>query len=114
MWYKQNSADAVEEIFYRYFFPFVAQVWGKNLTPEESTPFYNLFELALAYSRKNMNDRADSYKKQATDAGMFMGLDNTDRDLDILAIEKSLSMGVDIILVGNRKRDYVEKLKSYF
>ena len=114
MWYKQNSADAVEEIFYRYFFPFIAQVWGKNLTPQESAPFYDLFELALEFSRKNMNDRAEAYKKQATDAGMFMGIDNTDRDLDILAMEKYLTMGVDMILVGMRKVSYVEKFKRYF
>lgn len=111
LWYQQSSPDAVEEVFYRYFFPFITQVWGENLTAEESQPFYDLFELALEYSRKNMNDRAETYKKQAFEAGV---LDSKDKDLDILALEKYCSMSVDIILIGMKKNSYVKKTESFF
>lgn len=111
IWNKQNSIDAVEQIFYQYFFPFVSQTWGKNLTAEESEPFYNLFELAVELARKNMNIRANKFKEQAINKGLLF---ESSKDLSQMAVEKYQTFGVDIILVGMKKPQYVEKLKEYF
>ena len=50
IWYKQNSKDAVDQIFFNHFFPFIASIWGKDLTADESKPFYEIYDLALAYA----------------------------------------------------------------
>lgn len=111
MWFQQKSIDGVEELFFRYFFPFVAQVWGKDVSPKESQPFYDLFDIACEFARKNMNDRAQNFKEQAIEAGI---LKSNGKDLDILAIEKYKTFGVDYILVGMKRLEYVEKLKKFF
>ena len=111
LWHKQQSIDGVEELFFRYFFPFIAQVWGGNVSPDESKPFYELFDIACEFAKKNMNERAQTFKKQAIKAGL---LDVSSKDLDIQAIEKYKSFGVDYILVGMKQVRYVEKLKTYF
>lgn len=111
LWFNQNSIDGVEELFFRYFFPFVAQVWGGSLTPEESKPFYEFFDIACEFARKNMNERAQQFKDQSIAAG---ALEASELDLDILAIEKYKSFAVDYILVGMKRVQYVEKLKNYF
>jgi aryl-alcohol dehydrogenase-like predicted oxidoreductase len=111
IWYKQKTPDGVEQLFYQYFFPFIAQVWGGDLSVEESQPFYDLFDLAIAYSRRNMNELANQFKKQAQKSGL---LPNEDTNLTDLAIDKYKSMGVDYILIGMKRPHYVNNLKKYF
>lgn len=111
IWNKQTSTDAVEQIFYSYFFPFVSQTWGSNLTAKESAPFYELFELAINCARKNMNDRAETFKQQAIDKGLLY---ESSENLSKMAIEKYQTFGVDIILVGMKDSQYVEDLKEFF
>ncbi len=111
IWYKQNSTDAVDQIFYSHFFPFIASIWGSDLTKEESEPFYELFETAYSYVHKNMNKRADQFKQTAINQGLLF---ESEKNLECMAIEKYFSFGVDIVLVGMRKKTYVEKLKEYF
>jgi aryl-alcohol dehydrogenase-like predicted oxidoreductase len=50
IWYKQISPDAVDHVFRNYFFPFIAQIWGENLSAKESTPFYDLYDLAVSWN----------------------------------------------------------------
>lgn len=111
LWSKQISLDGIDHLFMGYFFPFVAQVWGGNLTVEESQPFYDLYDLAVIYARKNMNDRAQAFKRQAIDKGLLF---ESDLCLSQMAIEKYQTFGMDIILVGMKNTDYVEKLTRYF
>jgi aryl-alcohol dehydrogenase-like predicted oxidoreductase len=111
IWYKQNSKDAVDQVFFKHFFPFVASIWGKDLTSTESQPFYELYEMACEYAKKNMNKRAEQFKKTAISQGLLF---ERDKNLALMAIEKYFSFGVDIVLVGMREKGYVETFKSYF
>lgn len=111
IWYKQNSKDAVDQIFFKHFFPFIASVWGKDLTASESQPFYELYELAQLYSKKNMNTRANQFKQTAVNQGLLF---ESDKNLAVMAIEKYFSFGIDIVLVGMREKQYVEMFKGYF
>jgi aryl-alcohol dehydrogenase-like predicted oxidoreductase len=111
IWYKQNSKDAVDQIFFKHFFPFVASVWGKDLTTLESKPFYELYDLALDYSKKNMNKRAEQFKETAISQGLLF---ESDKNLSVMAVEKYFSFGIDIVLVGMREKNYVEAFKGCF
>jgi aryl-alcohol dehydrogenase-like predicted oxidoreductase len=111
LWNKQHSVDAVEQIFFQYFFPFIAQVWGSNLTAKESQPFYELFDLASDIAKKNINERAEKFKEQAINKGLLF---EADEDLSVMAIRKYETFGVDIILVGMKDPKYVDKLKNFF
>ncbi len=111
LWYKQNSKDAVDQIFFSHFFPFVASIWGKDLTQEESQPFYELYELAKEYAEKNMDKRAESFKQTAINQGLLF---ESDKNLSLMAIEKYFTFGADIVLLGMRKKEYVDNVKKYF
>ena len=111
LWNKQISLDGVDHLFMGYFFPFIAQVWGKNLSVDESQTFYDLYDLAVVYARKNMNERAETFKKQAIDKGLLF---ESEMCLSQMALEKYQTFGVDIILVGMKNPEYVDKLKKYF
>ena len=111
VWNTQHSVDAVEQIFFGYLFPFIAQVWGENLTAKDSQPFYELFDLSSDVARKNMNDRANQFKEQAINKGLLF---EKVEDLSVMAIEKYETFGIDIILVGMKDPKYVDKLKKFF
>ena len=111
IWYKQTSIDAINQIFFEYFFPLIASIWGENLSAKESAPFYDLFEHAVQFTKANMNKRAKQFADQATDKGLLF---ESDQKLSKRVIEKYQTFGVDYILVGMRSVDYVEDLKEYF
>lgn len=104
-WYKQISKDAVDQVFFNHFFPLVANIWGEDLTSDESQSFYDLYDIACDYARKNMNLRAVTFKDQAIESGL---LDKQNLSLQQMAIEKYRSYGVDICLVGMRQKNYVK------
>lgn len=111
IWYKQNSQDAVDHIFRSYFFPLVANIWGQDLSVEESQKFYDLYEHAIQYSLLNMNNRAIQFEEQAVDKGLLF---ESDKPLTHKVIEKYQSFGADYILVGMRNTAYVDDLKQFF
>ncbi len=111
IWHKQNSKDAVDQIFMGYFFPLVANIWGQDLSPKESQSFYDLYDHALEFSKANMNSRAKQFAEQATNKGLLF---ESDKPLSQRVIEKYQTFGVDYILVGMRQEEYVDDLKEFF
>lgn len=111
IWNKQNSPDAVEQVFMGSFFPLIANIWGGSLTANESQKFYELFEHAVEFSKHNMNQRARAFEEQAIRQGLLF---ESDKSLSQKVIEKYQSFGVDYILVGMRDKSYVDDLKAYF
>jgi aryl-alcohol dehydrogenase-like predicted oxidoreductase len=111
IWHKQNSKDAVDQVFMEYFFPLIANIWGRDMTPEESQCFYDLYEHALEFTKANMNTRANQFHSQAIEMGL---LSDGDKKLSHKVIEKYFMFGADYILVGMRKKAYAEELKSFF
>jgi aryl-alcohol dehydrogenase-like predicted oxidoreductase len=111
IWHKQNSLDAVDQVFMGYFFPLIANIWGGDLSPKESQSFYDLYDHAREFAKQNMNERANQFEEQAIDKGLLF---ESDLKLCQKVIEKYQSFGVDYILVGMRKSEYVDDFKNYF
>ena len=112
LWNTMQTPDAVEQVYFGHFFPFIARVWGKSLTPTESQPFYELMEVSQVYSRRNLSNKALEFKKQAQQVGLLP--DEEDRPFATMAIETYLDYGFDYVLVGMRKPEYVDQLKHLF
>ena len=111
IWYQQPSRDAVDQVFYQYFYPFVAQVWGGDLSVQESQKFYDLHEHAFSFARANMNARASQFETQAINKGL---LRESEAPLTHKVIEKYQMFGMDYILVGMKDPAYVTDLSTYF
>lgn len=112
LWNTLPTPDAVEQVYYGHFFPFIARVWGQGLTPEESKPFYQLMELSLVYSRKNLSSKALEFKKQAQQVGL-LPIDE-EKPFSVMAVETYLDYGFDYVLVGMKKTEYVDQMKHLF
>lgn len=111
IWHQQASQDAVEQIFYGHFFPFIARIYGRDLSPDESQPYYELFELGLKSARKNMNERASKFMEQAQASGL---IEAGEGSISQRVLKKYEQTGIDYVLVGMRKLDYVEDMKEFF
>lgn len=113
IWCTLLTPDAVEQVYYENFFPLLAQIWGgEGVPPEESEPFFALFDISVNFARQNMHTKGQIFKKQAMNAGLIEPGDQ--RDLAIIACTSYLEMGVDFVLVGAKRSTYVDQLKSLF
>lgn len=110
LWKTLPTPDAVEQVYYNHFFPLVARVWGEDLSPKDSQPFYDLFDLSLLFARKNMSDLAKDFESQAIKGGL---LDLGEESLQIKAIQKYFDYGVDYVLVGMKHQSYVKQLQKF-
>lgn len=112
LWNDLPTPDAVEQVYQGHFFPFVAKVWGKNLTAQESRPFYELMEYSQIYSRRNLSNKALGFRNQAQEVGLLPN--DPDKKFSVMAVETYLDYGFDYVLVGMRKPQYVEDLSHLF
>lgn len=112
LWNTLQTPDAVEQVYFAHFFPFIARLWGTDLTAEESQPFYDLMEVSQIYSRKLLSNKAIEFQKQAQQVGL-LPIDE-DRAFATMAIETYLDYGFDYVLVGMKKIEYVNQLKHFF
>lgn len=102
--------DAVEQVYFAHFFPFLASLWGgSGLDKDEAKPFYELLNISHKFARFNMSVKAKQFSKQAIELGLL--LDSND-PLSIKAIQAYYSYGVDYVLVGMRKVHYVKELSA--
>jgi len=112
MWNTIPTPDAVDQVFYGHFFPFIAGVWGGDgLSVEDSQPFYDLYEMSQNYSRQIMSKKAKQFESQAEEVGLIA---KDDRPLSEKVIETYLNYGVDHVLVGMKNPFYVIQLKKLF
>lgn len=111
IWMTLPSPDAVDQVFQGHLFPFVAQLWGGHLTPEQSTPFYELYDLAQEASRLQMNIRARTFQKQAQDSGLLPA--EEDQELAQQAVDFILDKSVDHVLLGMRDVNYVKQFADW-
>ena len=113
MWKTLPTPDAVEQVYFGHLFPFIARLWGGNgLSPEQSEPFYKLLEHSNMFSRINMSKKAQEFKNQAISVGLIT--EQQSRDFATEVIETYLDYGIDFVLVGMKKVEYVNQLKHLF
>ena len=113
LWNTLPTPDAVEQVYYGHFFPFLARIWGNGgLSPKEAEPFYKLMEHSLLYARKNMTKKALEFKSQAASVGLVPVESSSPFSVDVL--ETYLNYGFDFILLGMRRPEYVSQVSHLF
>lgn len=103
------NPEAVDKIVYEHLVPFIYQLQFKDQEKIIST-VKELSSYWKAYSKALITKRAGVLKEQLISKGKLNKTDK--RDLSLVACEKYLKEGVNHVLVGMRKREYVDKLKS--
>lgn len=113
IWNKLKTPDAVDQVYFGNLFPFLARIWGgAGLSKEEAAPFYELYEISQKYARLNMSQTALNFKKQAMSFGLLQETNSQDFALD--CIQTYLDYGLDYVLVGMKRAEYVQSLKQLF
>lgn len=116
IWESLPSPDAVEQVFHMHFFPLLANIWGNaGLSPEESKPFYLLYDTAIELSKEQMSVKANNFREELEKENKISN-NNNDRDkpFSLICCEHYLNQGIDHVLVGMRKEEYVQDiLKDY-
>lgn len=113
LWNTLQSADAVEQVYFGHFFPFIARIWGNGgLTATESAPFYELLEHSYLLSRINMTKKAIEFQKQAAEIGLLPLESSYPLAVDV--INTYLSYGIDFVLLGMKKIEYVNQVSFLF
>lgn len=104
------SEDAVQQVFMGHFFPLVARIYGGDLSPEDSIPYYELYDYSVNRSRQVMSAKANDFAKQAIVSGLlFEGPGSLQEKL----IQKYEDYGFDRILIGMKRKIYVDQLKIF-
>lgn len=113
LWKTLPTPDAVDQVYHGHFFPFIARVWGESgLNAKESAPFYQLLEDSHLYARKNMTAKALSFKSQAENVGLIPA--HSDKPFSVDVIETYISYGIDYVLLGMKKPEYVDQVSHLF
>lgn len=113
VWKTLPTPDAVEQVYFGHFFPFIARLWGNGgLSAEEAKPFYELLHYSEVYSRKNLSKKALEFKTQAISVGLLPNEEN--KAFAVMAVETYLDYGFDYVLVGMKKPEYVDQMKHLF
>lgn len=103
------NPEAVDKIVYEHLVPFVYQLQFNDQekiigTVKELSSYWK------AYSKALITQRAGILKEQLISKGKLNKTDK--RDLSLIACDKYLKEGINHVIVGMRKREYVDKLKS--
>jgi aryl-alcohol dehydrogenase-like predicted oxidoreductase len=113
VWKTLPTPDAVEQVYFGHFFPFIARLWGNGgLSATEAKPFYELLHYSEAYSRRNLSVKALEFQKQAQQVGLLPIEEN--KPFAVMAVETYLDYGFDYVLVGMKKPEYVDQMKHLF
>ena len=112
IWKALPTPDAVNQVFHYHLFPFVAQIWGGDIPPQDAVALFDLYEMAEAKSRELMSKNADHFRKRLIKEGRIRADDY--RPFTQIACHTYLEKGVDHVLVGMKKKDYVDDFKLFF
>lgn len=104
------NPEAVDKIVNEHLLPFINQLQFNENEKKVKLMVQELSFYWKAYSKVSMTKRASNFKKELMISGEI-GKEDA-RDFSLIACEKYLEKGIDHVLVGMRKIDYVDGLKS--
>ena len=110
MYHGLPTEDAVQQVYMGHFFPLVAKIWGGDLSPEASIPFYDLYDYSCNRARQVMNAVAKEFEKEAISSGL---IEAGNAPLQERVLAKYEAFGFDRILVGMKRKIYVTQLEYF-
>jgi aryl-alcohol dehydrogenase-like predicted oxidoreductase len=111
-WMGIDDPDVVVQIFTTRFYPFIKALYDGVVPREDADVYKKLQQYAELYARRNMTVDAMDLRQRLIVRG-DIGTKNTGR-LTQIACETYLDMGIDHVLVGMKRPEYVDDLKGLF
>jgi aryl-alcohol dehydrogenase-like predicted oxidoreductase len=111
-WTTIGNPEGVIQIFQNYFHPFLHHIYQGNIPNEDAKVYLDLYEAATLCSRRTMTQKTLEFQRMLTSEGTIQRNDH--RPLPVVACELYLNSGIDHVLMGMRKREYVNMVSSLF
>jgi aryl-alcohol dehydrogenase-like predicted oxidoreductase len=111
-WSSFSSTDMVDQFFNQQVLPFLDQLYEGDIYQEVLNAFAKLRQIVVLYAKKSMTHKAQAFRHQMIAQGLV-----TEHDmgsLPVIACQSYLDAGIDHVLVGMRKPQYVDSLSSLF
>jgi hypothetical protein len=111
-----DNTEIIDDFFQQVLGPLLKRLYPTNLYPDgipatDQEKFNNLHVAARCHAQLMMNSAAESLRDDLVTQGRIA--DNK-RSLPLAACEAVLKAGVDHVLVGMRRKEYVDTLSSLF
>ncbi len=111
-WFNINHTQGIDHIFSQQLTPFVNQLYADRI-PDDLNRQIEAFRLICEKSALSKMDQiASTIKKQLEEREVVHSSDK--RPLQVILCEKYLEAGIDHVLVGMRRTDYVRDLQPFF
>jgi aryl-alcohol dehydrogenase-like predicted oxidoreductase len=107
-----ESVEAVEYIFHEHLYPLLFKCFGGPIPKDMASLLRRVFDGNYALARRAITDRANGLRSEFARARLIKAED--DRPLAVLACENYLQSGIDHVLVGMRRIEYVDQLAPFF
>jgi aryl-alcohol dehydrogenase-like predicted oxidoreductase len=111
-WKSIGNPEAVDTVFGQHFFPFLDKLYEGDIPKGDLVLYRKLYTYAVAYSRRALTLNAIRFRDGMIARGLIDKADG--RPLPLLACDYYLRAGVDHVLVGMRRPEYVDQLRSLF
>jgi aryl-alcohol dehydrogenase-like predicted oxidoreductase len=111
-WSRIGNPEAVEDMFRSHVDPFLAGLYGGAVPSEEAVVYVRLYQAASAASVRIRAERTGAFRRELEATGSLSPPPG--RPLPVLACEAYLARGIDHVLVGMRRPDYVDELRGFF
>ena len=111
-WTEIATPELVEDVFRGHFYPLVEHLYAGAVPLDDAAAFRRLHAVADLYSRRRLTKRAAPLRRRLVECGAVSADD--ERPLALLACEQYLAAGIDHVLAGMRRTEYVELLKPLF
>lgn len=110
-WFNISHIQGIVHIFSQQLNPFIHQLYAGKV-PDNLNRQIEVFRLICEKSALNqMNQIASAIKKQLEERGVVQSTDS--RPLQEILCEKYLEAGIDHVLIGMRRTDYVRNFESF-
>jgi aryl-alcohol dehydrogenase-like predicted oxidoreductase len=107
-----SNPDTLYHLFENEFHPFLQALYDDNI-PNNMLKLYTIFrQYCLDLTMININRITTQYKERLINSGAISN--NDFRPLQTILVEQYLNFGIDHILVGMRKEEYVNDFSSLF
>jgi aryl-alcohol dehydrogenase-like predicted oxidoreductase len=111
-WTSFSHPDVVAEVFEQRVVPFLLKLFNGEIDDEVSNAFAKLRHMAVLYARRNLTQKALTFRQGMVKDGVIACDDP--RSLPLIACQTYLDAGVDHVLVGMRSPAYVDSLRRLF
>ena len=111
-WMRIGHPDLVQQIFTERLHPFLDRLYGGEITREDAAVFAELQWHATLHSLDHAAEKTEGVRRELESRGVIAPGDS--RPLAVISCARGLESGVDHVLVGMRRPEYVDCVKALF